>query len=63
MTARWPDPDRTTIDHYLASLCLRSMTSRACYRQVLNGFQDVAECHCELSQDVLVAWLRISSEC
>lgn len=63
MTARWPDPDRTTIGHYLASLDLRSMKSRACYRQVLHGFQDVVERHGELGQDVLVAWLRVSAEC
>ena len=63
MTARWPDPDRMTIDHYLASLGLRSMKSRACYRQVLHSFQDVAERHCELGEDVLIAWLRVSAEC
>jgi hypothetical protein len=63
MTARWPDPDHMIIDHYLASLGLRSMKSRACYRQVLHGFQDVAERHSELGQDVLVAWLRVSAEC
>lgn len=62
MTARWPDPDRMIIDHYLASLDLRSLKSRACYCQVLHGFQDVAELHCELGQDVLVAWLRVSAE-
>jgi integrase/recombinase XerD len=62
MTARWPDPDRTTIGHYLASLDLRSMKSRTCYRQILHGFQDVVERHAELGQDVLVAWLRASAE-
>lgn len=62
MTARWPDPDRTIIDHYLSSLGLRSTKSLACYRQVLQGFQDVAEGHNELGQDVLVAWLRVSAE-
>ncbi|MER8581506.1 hypothetical protein NKG95_22915 [Mesorhizobium sp. M1423] len=55
MTARWPDPDRTTIGRYLARLDLRSMKSRACYRQVLHGFQDVVERHGELGQDVLMA--------
>ena len=63
MTARWPDPDRTIIDHHLTGLGLRSMKSRTCYRQVLHGFQDVAEHHSELGQDVLVAWLRVSAEC
>jgi len=63
MTTRWPDPDRTIIDHYLASLGLRSIKSRACYHQVLHGFQDVAERHSELDQDMLVAWLRVSAEC
>jgi hypothetical protein len=43
MTARWPDPDRATIDQYVASLDLRSMKSQTCYRQVLHGFQDVVE--------------------
>ncbi|UVK50008.1 tyrosine-type recombinase/integrase (plasmid) [Mesorhizobium sp. AR02] len=63
MTARWPDRDRTTIGRYLASLDLRSMKSQTCYRQVLNGFQDVVERHGKLDQHVLVAWLRISAEC
>lgn len=63
MTSRWPNPDRTTIDHYLARLGLRSMKSRTCYRQVLHGFQDVAERYDELGQDVLIAWLRVSAEC
>ncbi|MER8760521.1 hypothetical protein NKH69_33955 [Mesorhizobium sp. M0976] len=63
MTARWPDPDRTTIGRYLASLDLRSIKSRACYRQVLHGFQDVVERHSELGQDVVVAWLEVSAEC
>jgi len=55
MTARWPDSDRKNIYHYLASLGLRSMKSRACYRQVLYGFQDVAKRQSEIGQDVLVA--------
>jgi hypothetical protein len=63
MTARWPDPDRTTIGRYLASLDLRSMKSQACYGQVLHGFQDVVERHSELDQDVLITWLRKSAEC
>ncbi|WP_292521222.1 tyrosine-type recombinase/integrase [Mesorhizobium sp.] len=61
MTARWPDPDRTTIGRYIASLDLRSTKSRACYRQVLHGFQDVAERYEALGQEVLVAWLRASA--
>jgi hypothetical protein len=60
MTARWPDPDRATIDRYVASLDLRSMKSRACYRQVLNGFQDVAKRYDALGQEALLAWLQIS---
>ena len=63
MTAPWPDPDRMIIDQYFASLGLRSMKSRACYRQVSHGFQDVAEHHSEIGQDVLVAWSRVSVEC
>lgn len=61
MTARWPDPDRTTIGRYVASLDLRSMKSRTCYRQVLHGFQDVAERYEALDQEVLLAWLRESA--
>jgi integrase len=63
MTARWPDPDRANIGRYVASLNLRSMKSRTCYRQVLYGFQDVVERHSKLDQEVLIAWLRISAEC
>jgi integrase len=61
MTARWPDPNRATIDRYVASLDLRSMKSRTCYRQVLYGFQDVAERHEALDQEVLLAWLKESA--
>ena len=61
MTARWPDPNRATIDRYVASLDLRSMKSRTCYRQVLYGFQDVAERHEALDQEVLLAWLKGSA--
>jgi integrase/recombinase XerD len=61
MTSRWPDPDRATIDRFVASLDLRSMKSRTCYRQVLHGFQDVAERYEALNQEVLLAWLRESA--
>ncbi|WP_292386880.1 hypothetical protein [Mesorhizobium sp.] len=61
MTARWPDPDRANIGRYVASLDLRSMKSRTCYRQVLHGFQDVAERYEALGQEVLLAWLRESA--
>ena len=61
MTARWPDPDRAIIGRHVASLDLRSMKSRACYRQVLHGFQDVAERYDALGQEVLLAWLRESA--
>ncbi|HMB47023.1 MAG TPA: IS110 family transposase, partial [Afifellaceae bacterium] len=37
------------------------MKSRACYRQVLHGFQDVAERYDALGQEVLLAWLRESA--
>jgi hypothetical protein len=59
---KWPDPERLLIARYLAGLSLRHPTSCASYRQVLNSFQDVAECHAELRKDVLVAWLRTLSE-
>lgn len=55
MTARWPDPDRAIIGRHVARLDLRSMKSRACYRQVLHGFQDVAERYDALGQQVLLA--------
>lgn len=58
----WPDPERLLIARYLAGLGLRSTNSRTYYKQVLNSFQDVAERHAELGQDVLVAWLGISSD-
>jgi integrase/recombinase XerD len=61
MTARWPDPDRVIIGRYVASLDLHSMKSRACYAQVLHGFQDVAERYEALDQEVLLAWLRKSA--
>jgi len=63
MTARWPDSDRATIDRYVASLDLRSMKTRTCYRQVLHGFQDIAERYEAPNQEVLNAWLRVSAEC
>jgi integrase/recombinase XerD len=58
----WPDPERMLIARYLAGLGLRSPNSRAYYKQVLHSFQDVAERHAELGQDMLVAWLRTSSD-
>lgn len=58
----WPDPERQLIARYLAGLSLRHADSCASYRQVLNSFQDVAECHAELGKDVLVAWLQTSSD-
>lgn len=61
MTVRWPDPDRVLIGHYLASLDLRSANSRTYYRQVLHGFQGVAERHETLDRTALLAWLRESS--
>ncbi|GLR67111.1 hypothetical protein GCM10010909_17920 [Acidocella aquatica] len=61
MTPRWPDPDRAIIGRHVASLDLRGMKSRACYRQVLHGFQEVAERYDALGQEVLLAWLRESS--
>ncbi len=57
----WPDPERQLIARHLAVLGLRSTNSRTYYKQVLHGFQDIAERHAELGQDVLVAWLHASS--
>jgi integrase/recombinase XerD len=58
----WPDPKRLLIARYLAGLGLRGMDSRTYYKQALHSFQDVAERHAELGQDVLVAWLRTSTD-
>jgi integrase len=58
----WPDPERLLIARYLAGLGLRSTNSRTYYKQVLHSFQDVAERYAELGQNVLVAWLRTSSD-
>lgn len=57
----WPDPDRQLIVRYLAGLDLHTTKSRTYYKQALNSFQNVAERHAELGQDVLVAWLQASS--
>jgi len=57
----WPDPERQLIVRYLAGLDPHTTKSRTYYKQALNSFQDVAECHAELGQDVLVAWLQASS--
>jgi integrase/recombinase XerD len=57
----WPDPERRLIARYLAGLGLRR-ASCAYYKQVLNSFQDVAECHAELGKDVLIAWLQTLSD-
>lgn len=58
----WPDLERLLIARYLAGLSLGSANGRTYYKQVLHSFQDVAEHHTELGQDVLVAWLRASSD-
>ena len=47
---RWPAPDRAVIARYLADLRLRSTNSRTYYRQVLHGFQDVAERYATLDR-------------
>jgi len=60
---RWPDPERLLIARYLAGLGLTSANSRAYYRQVLYSFQDIAERHAGFGRDMLVAWLRASSDC
>jgi integrase/recombinase XerD len=57
MTA-WPDSDRTIIARYLAKLRLRSAISRIYYRQVLRGFQDVAERRAAVDQQTLQDWLQ-----
>ena len=59
MTA-WTDPDRAIVARYLGKLRLRSANSRICYRQVLHGFQDVAERHLTINRQTLEEWLRES---
>lgn len=58
----WPDAERRLIARYLTGLGLRSTNSRIYYKQVLDSFQDVAERHPKLNQDLLVDWLRTWSE-
>jgi len=57
---KWPDPERKLIARYVASLNLRTTNSPIYYRQALNTFQDVAECHSTLDKNMLVAWLRVA---
>jgi len=59
----WPDPDRAVIARYLGKLRLRSANSRIYYRQVLYGFQDVAERYPGIDRQVLEAWLREWGTC
>jgi len=53
-----PEPDRTVVSRYLGQLRLRSANSRTYYRQVLHGFQDVAERRQAIDQETLEEWLR-----
>jgi hypothetical protein len=70
MTVRWPDPDRAYIGHYVASLDLRNIKSRTCYRQVLHGFQDVVDLRFAVTDsngfgppiDISIRMLRISPD-
>jgi integrase/recombinase XerD len=59
MTA-WTEPDRTIVSRYLGQLRLRSANSRTYYRQVLHGFQDVAERRQTIDRQALEEWLRES---
>jgi integrase len=61
MTA-WTGPDHAVVDRYLGKLRLRSANSRTYYRQVLHGFQDVAERHLAIDRQTLEDWLRESGE-
>ena len=54
----WPDRDRAVIARYLGKLRLRSTNSRTYYRQVLHGFQDVAERHPAIDRQMLEVWLQ-----
>jgi integrase/recombinase XerD len=59
----WPDPDHTVIAHYLGKLRLRSTNSRIYYRQVLQGFQDVAQRYPAIDRQTLEVWLREWGTC
>jgi integrase/recombinase XerD len=59
----WPDPDRAVIARYLGKLRLRSANSCTYYRQVLHGFQDVAERHPAIDRQMLEVWLREWGTC
>src|SRR5579862_8938908 len=61
MTA-WTDPGRAVVARYLGTLRLRSANSRIYYRQVLDGFQDVAERHLAIDLQTLEDWLRENGE-
>ena len=54
----WPDPDHTVIARYLGKPRLRSANSRIYYRQVLRGFQDVAQRYPAIDRQTLEVWLR-----
>jgi len=54
------EPNRTIISRYLGQLRLRSANSRTYYRQVLHGFQDVAERRQAIDRETLEEWLRES---
>ncbi len=54
----WTDPNRMIVSRYLGKLRLRSANSRTYYRQVLHGFQDVAERHRDIDRQTLEDWLR-----
>jgi integrase/recombinase XerD len=59
----WPDPDRVVIVRYLGTLRLRSSNSRIYYRQVLDGFHDVAERYPVIDRQMLEVWLRKWGTC
>ena len=59
----WPDPDHTVIARYLGKLRLRSTNSRIYYRQVLQGFQDVAQRYPAIDRQTLEVWLREWGTC
>ena len=59
----WPDADRAIITRYLGKLRLRSTNSCTYYRQVLDGFQDVAESHSAIDRQMLEVWLRDWGTC
>lgn len=58
----WPDNERRVIADYVRHLDLRTTLAGIVYRQILGGFQTVAEDHPAIDRSTLEAWLTERSE-